>query len=119
MTAILAGCGGGDSGPQRYTLKGNVTYQGKPVPAGEVSFTPDTKQGNSGPGAIATIKNGAYETTGDKGVTPGPTVIIVTGYDGVAVPESEIGTQLFEPFETSFDIPAENTTHDIVVEDKK
>ncbi|MCR9119920.1 MAG: hypothetical protein NXI22_23535, partial [bacterium] len=60
--ALLTGCG--ESGPVRYQVSGKVQFQGKPVPAGSVIFTPDTAQGNSGPQGVAEIVDGAYRTSG-------------------------------------------------------
>jgi len=43
---VLAGCGGGDAG--RYTVTGKVTFQGKPVDQGEITFeNPTAGQVNS------------------------------------------------------------------------
>lgn len=38
---VLAGCGGGGSGPATVPVKGLVTYQGKPIPKLSVAFIPD------------------------------------------------------------------------------
>ncbi len=102
---LLAGCGG-DSGPERYSITGKVTFQGQPVPAGRITFTPDASQGNEGPGAIAEIRNGTYATEPGKGVTGGPTVVMIAGYDGQAVPENDIGVSIFQPYTTTVDLPA-------------
>ena len=37
--AVLSGCGG-DSGPARYEVTGKATFDGKPIVAGSISFTP-------------------------------------------------------------------------------
>ncbi len=40
--AFLAGCGGGgDKGPETVPVKGEVKYQGKPVPKLSVAFIPE------------------------------------------------------------------------------
>ena len=49
LTAALlvgtSGCGLGDGLP-RYRVSGTVTYDGKLVPKGFITFTPDTSRGN-------------------------------------------------------------------------
>ena len=113
---ICAGCGQHDKGPRRYNLSGTVTYQGKPVPTGEISFLPDSSQGNTGPGAVAFIQDGRYETRRNKGVTPGPTVVIITGYDGVSNSDSATGKALFSSFDTRVDLEDRDAVKDFVVE---
>jgi hypothetical protein len=57
----LGGCGSGDTGPTRYRLTGNVTFNGKPVKNGAVQLNPKT--GEFGGGG-ATIEDGWYDTAG-------------------------------------------------------
>ena len=58
LLAILAtGCG--PTGPQRYEHWGSITFQGRPIPAGEIRFDPDLT-GNDGPAGYAVIKNGQF-----------------------------------------------------------
>lgn len=114
---ICAGCGGyHNDGPQRFKLSGAVTYKGSPVPVGEISFMPDTIQGNSGPGAVAFIKNGQYATRPHKGVTPGPMIVVIKGYNGVGNSENADGAQLFSPFQTHIDLEPQDSIQDFVVE---
>jgi hypothetical protein len=62
------------SGPKMVTVEGKVSYQGKPVPRGYVSFYPDKNKGNqsmevpNGP-----IEDGNYhvKTRVHEGMTPG------------------------------------------------
>src|SRR6266540_5886869 len=79
---VVAGCG--DSGPKRLRLTGTATFDGKPIPYGDVVFTPDGSQKNSGPQGIAQIRDGKYDTAGSdgKGFAGGPTVVHVTGLTG-------------------------------------
>ena len=78
---VLAGCsGGGEAGAERIELSGAVTFEGKPVPYGQITFTPDATKGGTGPGGTATIENGRYQTVPDKGPTAGPHVAVITGY---------------------------------------
>ncbi|MCG8587579.1 MAG: hypothetical protein MI757_22965 [Pirellulales bacterium] len=82
VSCAVCGCFGNEV--ERYDLSGNVTIGGKPVPLGEVSFAPDVQRGNSGPGAVAQIKDGRFETAPDRGTVGGPHRITVTGFDGLA-----------------------------------
>lgn len=111
----IAGCG--PSGPVRFDLEGEVTYQGKPVPAGLIVFNPDTTKGNEGPQGFAHIKQGKYDTR-DQGrkVTVGPHEVRIEAFDGKPGQELPLGkimvqhttTATLSPTETKldFDIPA-------------
>lgn len=117
FASALTGCGSSDEGPKRYTLSGKATYaNGKPIPAGEINFAPDSSQGNSGPGASARIKEGAYATEPGKGIIGGKHVVTIIGYDGVPFGESTDGKPLFaKPYETQVDFPKQDSTRDFAV----
>jgi hypothetical protein len=106
-----AGCG--SRRPPRYRVSGSVTYAGRPVPAGDVSFAP--ARGHTGPGGFAEILAGRYETS--LGVAGGPTVVTVTGYDGPPANEGsrESGRLLFDGWQMTADLPRSDTTLDIEV----
>lgn len=55
--AILVGCDNSSEG--RGSVKGKVSFDGKPVEKGMVTFTPTGE--TKGPAAFATIENGAYK----------------------------------------------------------
>jgi hypothetical protein len=57
--AVFAGCGGGEQVlPDRATISGTVTFDGKPLVAGTIGF-----EAADGPVATAaSISNGAYST---------------------------------------------------------
>jgi len=116
-TAMLfTGCGSGNT---NYPVSGVVTYDGKPVPVGEIVFEPDASKGNSGAGSVAAIKDGAYSTASGKGVTGGPYIIRVTGFDGVVVNvEASTGSVLFPPYEEKVDLPKEGGVRNIEVPKK-
>lgn len=79
VAAALVGCG--DSGVPRLDLHGKVTYEGKPVPAGELRFEPNVSKGGSGPIGFASIVDGEYDTRDeDKGPVSGPVRVTITGY---------------------------------------
>jgi hypothetical protein len=55
--SAFVGCGGDDL-PRRYPVYGTVTYKGKPVESGTITFTPDDL--NKGRSAGSAIKDGHY-----------------------------------------------------------
>tara|TARA_R110002072_G_scaffold303142_1_gene495867 strand:+ start:152079 stop:152564 length:486 start_codon:yes stop_codon:yes gene_type:complete len=118
VMAMLSGCSG-SSGPQRYEVSGSVTYDGKPVPKGFVTFYPDSEEGNSGPGGGAEIRDGVYRTAAGKGVVGGPHRIRIIGFDGIARTESgeELadGASLFTPYESSIDFPKADTVQNFEI----
>ena len=109
-----AGCGS-DGGPTRYDLSGKVTYNGQPVRAGYILFSPDT----SGPGAQAGIKDGRYQTPAGQGTIGGPHVVTISGFDGVAFEDGPVknpmGKRLFTSCQVKADLPKEAGTHDFSV----
>lgn len=117
LLPVVCGCGGGDEGPQRYTLSGKATYaNGKPIPIGEITFSPDGSAGNTGPGTAARIKDGEYATEKDKGIIGGKHIVTIVGFDGVPFGESLDGKPLFAvPYETQIDFPKQDGTHNFAV----
>jgi hypothetical protein len=105
LLAVVAALGCGDSGPKSYRVSGSVKLDGVPIPYGEVLFTPDADQMNSGPQGIAAIHDGQYDTrsAGGKGMPGGPTVIRVNGMSGPG------GKTLCE-YELKADLPRADTT---------
>jgi hypothetical protein len=106
VSVLLAGGCSKDSGPKAYRVSGEAKFDGKPIPYGEVLFTPDGGFGNSGPQGIATIRDGKFDTAseGGKGVAGGPTVVRVTGLD-------KQGGKLLCEFEYKADLPRADSTH--------
>lgn len=114
LALISGGCGRGNA-PTRYNVAGNVTFAGKPVPAGIMLFTPDGVKGN-GAATCATIKNGRYDTsTGGKGVNGGPQIVRISGFDGIANDIMPNGGPLFPDYVAKVDLPKESTIHDFDV----
>lgn len=111
MLIGLIGCGEG--GPQRLRLSGAATYDGKPIPYGDVLFTPDGSKKNSGPQGIAQIRDGRYDTSESdgKGFAGGPTIVRVTGLTGP-------GGKLLCEYEYPVELPRESGTFDIEVPKK-
>ena len=80
IVAALSGC---DGNPRTGTVRGTVTYRGKPVPNGTVSFIPD-----AGPSATGELKpDGSYALTtyrGGDGAVPGKYRVIVVAMQDMA-----------------------------------
>jgi hypothetical protein len=56
---MLAGLGGcGPSGPAKYKVTGNVTWNGSPLPEGQIVFTPEDPKVSADAGKIV---NGAFD----------------------------------------------------------
>jgi len=110
---LLAGCGSG-----AYSVSGNVTFAGKPIPVGKIYFTPDAAKGNTGPAGYAEIKDGKYSTSaaGGRDVIGGPMVVRITAADGVKIDEERPnGKPLFPPYQVVADLPKSSTTKDFDV----
>lgn len=110
---LLLGCGS-NGGPTRHQISGTVSYAGKPVPRGRVEFEPDTSKGNSGPGAMAEIQKGKFQTLANAGAVTGPHIVHITGSDGIPFETEEgitleQGQPLFSPYTTTADIVADGT----------
>lgn len=118
---LLSGCGSTESGPQRYPVSGKVTYQGQPVPYGEIMFEPNSQKGNTGPAVTAVIEEGTYQTESGKGTIGGAMIVRIMGLDG-KVPEGKDeaamnphGMTLFSGYTEEIDLPQETTTRDFEV----
>jgi hypothetical protein len=106
MVACLAvGCGK-KSGPDRFAVRGTVTFAGQPVPRGMVVLEPDAAQGNRGPVSVIPIIDGSYDSRelSRPGPLAGPLVARVTGYpapDPAAEPDADPPPPLFPEFRTT------------------
>lgn len=106
---VLAGC---NRGPKTYHLTGTITYQGKPVPVGNIMFEPET----GGQPGFAKIKDGKYDTSLEgQGVLGGPHRVTITGLDGIQRGELLNGIQLFPDYRTTADLPASDAVQDFEV----
>ncbi|WP_339727107.1 hypothetical protein [uncultured Gimesia sp.] len=120
---LVSGCGGGENtdGPQRFQLEGTVTYDGNPVPKGEIAFRPDPAAGNKGPGGYATIDQGKFTVATDKGVVGGAYIFTISGFDGVPIPASDVGEPtlegkaLFSNIEIKKELPKEDSQIELEV----
>lgn len=87
LAVALSGCGGGDGLP-RQAVSGEVTFEGKPLESGSITFVPTGPDQTSSAGGI--IADGQYEIARNEGPTPGPyKVMIFTTSGGVEAPAEE------------------------------
>ena len=114
VSACLPGCSK-SQGPPRYPLSGTVTYGGKPLAAGRISFEPDKARGNKGPGAYGDINAGRYETYPAMGTVGGPHTVVIEGYSGTTPRQWSRRRPLFHAFVTSTELPLEGATIDFNV----
>lgn len=103
--ACVVGCGK-KSGPDRFAVRGTVTFAGQPVPRGMVVLEPDAAQGNRGPVSVIPIIDGSYDSRelSRPGPLAGPLVARVTGYpapDPAAGPDADPPPPLFPEFRTT------------------
>ena len=104
-TCLATGCGK-KSGPDRFAVRGGVTFAGQPVPRGTIVFEPDQAQGNRGPVSVIPIIDGSYDSRAlaRPGPLAGPLVVRVTGYpapDPAAGPDADPPPPLFPEYRTS------------------
>ncbi|CAN5577931.1 hypothetical protein BH11PLA2_BH11PLA2_49320 [soil metagenome] len=106
LAFLVTGCG--DGSPKVYTVKGAVTYNGKPLPKGVIYFNPDPRKGNDGPQGHALIIDGQYTTEGPmgKGVVGGSFVVRIEGFDGKPGSELPMGKPIFTDYTETRDFAA-------------
>ncbi|MHC2066797.1 hypothetical protein ACYFX5_04955 [Bremerella sp. T1] len=123
VLVLLSGCTS-QKASDIYSISGTISYDGKPLPKGNISFAPDASKNNQGPGVTAEITDGKYETPDGKGISGGPYVLTINGYDGVPIASGEggmdrMGKMMFEAYELKADLPREDATHDIEIPKRK
>jgi len=94
FAVILTGCGSGE--PPLSQLSGTVTFKGKPIPAGNVMFTPDVSIAG-GQIRMFNVKDGLYDSTKDPspGLKAGQYEVTIMGYDGQQIRNFFQGKQIF------------------------
>lgn len=75
--SALAGCG---SDSPRVAVEGLVTFDGQPLPSGQIAFIPLSAQ--SAPTAGATIAQGRYAIAADQGPFPGEHRVEIRAFRG-------------------------------------
>ncbi len=79
VTFLLAGLVGcGQSGPERVSISGTVTFDGKEIGFGHISFVPT--DGTKGSGMTGHIKNGQYRLDAKGGVPVGKYIVKINGF---------------------------------------
>jgi len=110
LAFTLSGCPFSSSDQlKRYPLSGTVTFQGKPVPKGDIYFEPDSKAGNSGPASNGYIENSQYKINKEHGVVGGAYIVRIKGYaepvnSGGPIPTLR-GAPLFPEYVTNVELP--------------
>ncbi|MCA9090469.1 MAG: hypothetical protein KDA90_17755 [Planctomycetaceae bacterium] len=101
LVITLLGCGQ-PVGPERARVSGTAHYDGRPIPYGEIKFSPDAELGGNGPQGQVFIVDGKFDTAKlDKGPVAGPHVVEIYGFDGIANEEvGPWGDPLFIPYTT-------------------
>jgi hypothetical protein len=121
LLALVGGCGQ-PAAPQRHTLSGRVTFDGRPLPQGRISFDPVEPvewNGKRVGGGFAPIRDGEFRTNVfGRGHLGGPHRIVITGHAAEPIdPQASepVYPRLFEPYELTGDLPRKTASRDFVV----
>jgi hypothetical protein len=114
LVGVVAGC---STEARKGQLSGKVLFKGQPVPAGWISFMPDTTAGNRGEVRVVQIKDGVYNTAleADPGIFAGGTVIRIAGFDGKKQPFFPQGKQIFNPIQLRDTLTEGTSTKDFTI----
>jgi hypothetical protein len=109
---LLSGCG---DGVQRVRVSGQATFQGKPIPYGNITFEPDTAKGNQGPQGYTQIRDGKYDTdSSGVGPCPGPQLVHIVAYPDLSSGAPRKSMRVID-FHTNVELPRQAHTHDFEV----
>lgn len=117
LASAILGCGG-PARLTRYEISGAVTYDGKPVPSGQLRFTPDSEKGNRGPATSIMFADGRYRSVDGYGVLGGPYTVEITGFEGLTPEQAQAMVTpkpLFKPYTTSVDLEKKGGVQDFDV----
>lgn len=84
-TLLLVGCGS-SSGPEKIVVEGNVTFDGQPIPNGEIMFYPI--EGTPGSVAGGPIKDGKYTAKSRGGVPVGRHRVEIRAFRAPSKPQT-------------------------------
>lgn len=70
LLVLACGCG-----TKLTSVEGNITWDGKPVESGAISFAPAD---GAGPAIGGEVKDGKYQLVGERGATPGKKTVTIT-----------------------------------------
>jgi len=110
LVNFLPGCRDSGTPPNSVHVIGKATFRGQPIKLGLIVFEPDPSQGGSGAQGFASIQDGEFNTQkpGGQAVAIGPSIIRVTGGDGVGIDAfTPFGSMMFEEFTTKMVIGAD------------
>lgn len=112
LGSVVVGAGCQKSGPVRVHVAGEITYKGKPLPAGIITIEPDITRGADGPQGFAQIKNGKFDTRQNgRMACQGPAIVSIQGYDGVSKgPENVLGSALFTQYTEMVELNGKDPT---------
>ncbi len=112
---IVLVCAAGCSRADRWDLSGNVTYGGKPVAEGHITFDPITPGTGGG---FARIADGRFDTRREgRNHSGGPYRVTVVGYKGLVNPKNPDSDvlPLFPAYEVEVELPKRTSTMDFDV----
>ncbi|MBA4189945.1 MAG: hypothetical protein C0467_18325 [Planctomycetaceae bacterium] len=101
VVVVLAGCGA-----KPIPVSGTVTREGRPLPAGYVTFEPDAASGTTGPGATAAVDDGVFSLPADHTLTPGKYLVRIGPPLLGSGADKKLAATTFKPWETTVEIPA-------------
>ena len=104
VVTLASGCGR-STGPERYDVRGAVSFRGEPVPSGTITFEPDLSKANSGPVSVIPIVDGKYDSLALErpGPLAGSLIVRISGYPAPD-PDVEIQPPLFPEYRTTVDL---------------
>jgi len=103
IAMILPGCGGG---PRPVELTGIVTFQGKPVPHGFITFTPVKPEAGNVVRVVSRVQDGKYVAARGQGITGGQEYQVeVGGFPRAQKSEEDQVSPLFPVWSTSLMTP--------------
>lgn len=116
---VLGAVSGCSSEPPLSQLSGKVTFKGKPVPAGYISFTPNIDLGTNGRIRVFQISDGVYDSSSDRnpGIPAGNYLVRIAGFDGKPIPRYGQGKQIFNPIDETYIVADGETEIDWEVPD--
>jgi hypothetical protein len=113
---FTTGCGG----PGEFPVSGTVTWNGQPIPKGQIFFDPDLAKKNDGIQGYALIDNGRFDTrVNGRGIVGGSYVVRVAGFDGKPGAELPLGKPLFAEIRVEWEFPRRQSTIDLALPVKK
>jgi hypothetical protein len=113
LFALAVGC---SAKQEMAQVSGKVTFQGKPVPAGWISFTPEPGKGSV---RVCQIKDGVYDSSKEEnpGIYPGKNLIKIAGFNGKKEFRWGQGKQIFNPVDDTLDVAPGSMTKDFEIPD--